>query len=190
MAEPVEEAVVWKQKECLEAMAAANLAKASMGAVPWALDRFTQSITPCTLQDVDIRMANACTSRRMKLRGLYGRGANERNHLIAARCTESRVRLANRLAGHHEHTEYALPDIIAAVRRAGFTRRTVRYTDPIAFPLSSGYVGPQRVPRWRWLYGLVMGLDRGLTRLAKWLRLGPHLCFRMLIVAERRCQTV
>lgn len=96
------------------------------------------------------------------------------------------LRLANRLAGHREHAEYTIPELIAAVEAAGFSCRKARYTDPLAFALSGGYIGPQLVPRWQWVYKMVLGMDRCLERvLGLWRMLGSCLCFRLLIVADK-----
>ena len=95
------------------------------------------------------------------------------------------LRVANRLAGHHEHAEGAGDDLLAAVERAGLRPSAVAYCDPLAFPLSGGYIGWQLVPRWRRVYGALLGLDRGLRGLIGLLRLGRWLCYRVLIVAEK-----
>ena len=96
------------------------------------------------------------------------------------------LRVANRLAGHREHAEYTIPHLIAAVEAAGFGCREVRYTDPLAFALSGGYIGPQLVPRRPWVYEIVLGMDRCLERvLGLWPMLGSCLCFRVLIVADK-----
>lgn len=95
------------------------------------------------------------------------------------------LRLASRLAGHHEHTEYATKQMIEAVERAGFTRGVVRYTDVLAFPLSGGYIGPQLVPRWNWLYKGLVGTDRCASRCVHSVGLGRFLCYRVLITADK-----
>ena len=96
------------------------------------------------------------------------------------------LRLANRLAGHREHAEYLPADLVAAVERAGFRRRAVVYSDPLAFCLSGGYIGPQLTPRWRRLYRLLLGLDRLLRPLLQALGLARHTCYRVLIVADKQ----
>lgn len=95
------------------------------------------------------------------------------------------LRLAHRLLGHREQAEYGRADIVAAMAQAGFTSAKVLYGDCLAFPLSGGYIGPQLVPRWRWLYRAVLALDRWLSRLAAAVGLGPMVCYRMLIVADK-----
>ena len=96
------------------------------------------------------------------------------------------LRLANRLAGHHEYAEHTFGELIAAVETAGFSCRKPQYADPLAFPLSGGYIGPQIVPKWRWMHKIVLGMDRCLERmLGLWPMLGSGLCFRVLIVADK-----
>jgi SAM-dependent methyltransferase len=95
------------------------------------------------------------------------------------------LRLANRLLGHREQAEYVRADIVAAMQQAGFAPAKVLYSDCLAFPLSGGYIGPQLVPRWRWLYRAVLALDRWLSRLVAAAGLGPMVCCRMLIVADK-----
>ncbi len=95
------------------------------------------------------------------------------------------LRLANRLAGHREHAQYSRGEIIAALERVSLKARTVIHTDPLAFPLSGGYIGPQLMPKWRWVYKIVLGVDRCLRRVLQSLGLGPYLCYRVLIVADK-----
>ena len=96
------------------------------------------------------------------------------------------LRLANRLAGHREHAEYTTADLLAAVEQAGLVCRKVRYTDPLAFPISGGYIGPQLVPDWQWVYEIVLGMDRCLGRVfGVFPLLASCVCFRVLIVADR-----
>ena len=95
------------------------------------------------------------------------------------------LRLANHLAGHREHTEHTPSGIVVAVERAGFKCRKAIYTDPLAFPLSGGYIGPQLAPRWNWFYRIILGMDRCMRRMVRMLGLGPYLCYRVLIVADK-----
>jgi len=95
------------------------------------------------------------------------------------------LRLAYKVTGHHEHAQYGLGDIAAALREAGLAVGKVEYFDTIAFPLSGGYIGRQLLPNWRWLARLVMGIDWAVTGLVRLLGLGRWMCYRGLIVAKK-----
>jgi len=96
------------------------------------------------------------------------------------------LRLAYKLTGHHEHAQYGLDDIAQTLRNDGLTVRRIQYFDTIAFPLSGGYIGRQLIPNWRWLARLVMGIDWAVTSLVRMLGLGRWMCYRGLIVAEKK----
>lgn len=98
------------------------------------------------------------------------------------------LRLAYKVTGHHEHAQYGLDDIAAAFREAGLAVGKIEYFDTIAFPLSGGYIGRQLVPNWRWLARLVMGIDWAVTGLVRLLGLGRWMCYRGLILAEKKTE--
>lgn len=95
------------------------------------------------------------------------------------------LRAALRLFGHHEHASYSVDGVNSLLRSAGFGHIRVRHRDVIAFPLSGGYIGRQLVPSWRWLGGLLMGLDWAAAGFVNALRLGRWCCFRRLLIADR-----
>jgi len=95
------------------------------------------------------------------------------------------LRLAKRLYGHVEFNQKSPRQIVAGLMRTEFVIRHVVYRDPLAYPLSGGYCGHCWTPSVEPFESLVMSLDHIAARLVNLCGLGRHLCFRVLIVAEK-----
>jgi SAM-dependent methyltransferase len=109
-----------------------------------------------------------------------------RNRVIVFQGTEiPALRLAKRCYGHEEYHQKRPADLLAGLRAAGFRIREQIYSDVLAFPASGGFHGHCVVPPVRGLENMILGLDRVLTSTTKLLGLERHLCFRLLIVAEK-----
>lgn len=72
------------------------------------------------------------------------------------------------------------------LKKNGFTITYVAFRDPVAFPLSGGYVRPQLIPHYPQLERRVLSFDRQINALLNHLHLGKYIAWRYLLVADKR----
>jgi SAM-dependent methyltransferase len=95
------------------------------------------------------------------------------------------LKTARAWMGHEEFNPKARPYYEDALARHGFKIVSVSHRDVIAFPLSGGFLLKQRFPRIESLENLLVAVDEFLGNMLNAVGLGPALCWRYLIVADR-----
>jgi 2-polyprenyl-3-methyl-5-hydroxy-6-metoxy-1,4-benzoquinol methylase len=94
------------------------------------------------------------------------------------------LRIARKLIRHNDPEAPA--DLAQRyLENNGFKVLGIEYHETIGLPLSGGYVGPRFVPNLKVLNRTVASLNHWLSRGAVRLRLGPSVCWRYMIYADR-----
>jgi 2-polyprenyl-3-methyl-5-hydroxy-6-metoxy-1,4-benzoquinol methylase len=94
------------------------------------------------------------------------------------------LKILRRIARHQdeEATPGQAQEVLATT---GFTVKGYHYYEVCGLALSGGYVGLRLVPNWGWLNGSVASLNHGLSWMVARAGLGPTLCWRYLIYADK-----
>jgi hypothetical protein len=95
------------------------------------------------------------------------------------------LRIARTWMGHEEFNPKTRPFYERVLARHGFPSPSVTYRDVLAFPLSGGFLLPQRFPRNEAAEKLLVSVDQRLGQSFNALGLGSVLCWRYLMVADR-----
>jgi len=92
------------------------------------------------------------------------------------------VKLSRKLIKHKD-PEARSEDVVKALEKAGFTVKTCKWRDVIAFPLSGGFVGKELVPNVRIIKRLVLKMDKIANYILSKLRIQRYVCWRYVIHA-------
>src|SRR5262249_2025894 len=95
------------------------------------------------------------------------------------------LKVVRKTLGHEEFNPRERPYYEDALARHGFSIGAVKHRDVIAFPLSGGLLFEQRVPRIDAIERALVALDQHLGAALDAVGLGPALCWRYMIVADR-----
>jgi SAM-dependent methyltransferase len=93
------------------------------------------------------------------------------------------VRVGRRLVNHSD-PEASLPEVMDILGSEGFSVESPRYYETFGLALSGGYVGPRWTPNLSFLNRFVALTNDRLSNLINRVGLGPHLCWRYLVVAR------
>jgi SAM-dependent methyltransferase len=94
------------------------------------------------------------------------------------------LRLARKAVAHRD-PEAPLEAAVRVLATHGFEVKRIDYYETIGLPLSGGYVGPRLIPNIAPLNRIVATANRWLSRFAAGTGLGPVLCWRYLICADK-----
>jgi ubiquinone/menaquinone biosynthesis C-methylase UbiE len=81
----------------------------------------------------------------------------------------------------HKDQEVPFEALVKLLADQKVVIETILFRDLLAFPLSGGFVGREWVPSIRSLFPLVLGVDKGLQKLARLLGAEKALCWRYLV---------
>jgi SAM-dependent methyltransferase len=81
----------------------------------------------------------------------------------------------------HEDQEVPLKSLVDRLVEHGVVVQGICFRDVLAFPLSGGFVGREWVPFLKPLFPFLMGADKGLQKLARFLGAERALCWRYLV---------
>jgi SAM-dependent methyltransferase len=89
---------------------------------------------------------------------------------------------------HREYNEKDIAYYMSVLKQGNFYIQDVIFRDPIAFPLSGGFVGIQLVPQMSWLYRVILNLDRTFNSFLKLIKWQQYFCTRYVINAEKKIE--
>jgi SAM-dependent methyltransferase len=95
------------------------------------------------------------------------------------------LKISRAWMGHEEFNPKARPYYEGALARHGFKVVSVVHRDVVAFPLSGGFLLKQRFPRIETAEKVLVAVDEALGATLNATGLGPMLCWRYLLVADR-----
>ena len=95
------------------------------------------------------------------------------------------ITLARKRIGHEEFNPQKLVYYQKQLADAGFTKQTVIFRDPLAFPLSGGYHARQLVPRNPSAEHAVLAIDKTITEILRITRTAPLFCWRYLLTCDK-----
>jgi 2-polyprenyl-3-methyl-5-hydroxy-6-metoxy-1,4-benzoquinol methylase len=93
--------------------------------------------------------------------------------------------LARKRIGHEEFNPQKLAYYQKHLADAGFSKQTVIFRDPLAFPLSGGYHARQLIPRNPSIERAVLTLDKKVTTLLRCTGTAPLVCWRYLLISDK-----
>jgi hypothetical protein len=95
------------------------------------------------------------------------------------------ITLARKRIGHEEFNPQQLAYYQKNLADAGFSKQTVIFRDPLAFPLSGGYHAKQLVPRNVIFERAIFNIDGAVTKFLRFTKIAPLLCWRYLLISDK-----
>lgn len=86
---------------------------------------------------------------------------------------------------HKEYNEKKYHYYIEILKKAGYSIENLIFRDPLAFPLSGGFIGKQMIADSKFLYNSILWFDEILNSMFKIIKLQKFLCSRYIISAVK-----
>lgn len=86
---------------------------------------------------------------------------------------------------HEEFNTRELDHYQNSLNKFGFKEQSVKYRDPIAFPISGGYHCKQLIPKNNFLENRILDIDIFANKILNYLSISKYFCWRYLLVADK-----
>ena len=95
------------------------------------------------------------------------------------------ISFARKRSSHEEFNPQKLDYYQKNLQEFGYSKQSLIFRDPLAFPLSGGYQHRQLIPRKKSIENAVLNIDKAVTKLLKCSKTAPLFCWRYLLISDK-----
>ena len=92
-------------------------------------------------------------------------------------------KIGQMIFGHREYNEKKPMHYVNILQENNYLIENLLYRDPIAFPLSGGFIGKQIIPDLPFLYNSIISLDKMINNILGKVKIQKYFCSRFIINA-------
>jgi len=95
------------------------------------------------------------------------------------------ISFARKRSSHKEFNPQKLGYYKKNLQESGYSKQSLIFRDPFAFPLSGGYQHSQLIPRKKSIERLVLDIDKAMTKAFQFVGIASFFCWRYLLIADK-----